>query len=40
MNVRDIAAIEYHTPGNVPVQYQNRLEGAACGVLLFWSKTS
>lgn len=40
VNVKDLAAIEYRTPGNVPVQYQNRLAGAGCGVLLLWSKTS
>ncbi|MEO7102663.1 MAG: hypothetical protein ABI311_04835 [Gemmatimonadaceae bacterium] len=40
VNVRDLAAIEYRTPGNVPVQYQNRLPGAMCGVLLLWSKNS
>lgn len=40
VNVRDLAAIEYRTPGNIPVQYQNRLPGAMCGVLLLWSRTS
>ncbi len=38
VSVKDLATIEYRTPGNVPVQYQNRLPGAACGVLLLWSK--
>ena len=40
VNVRDLATIEYRTPGSVPVQYQNRLPGAMCGVLLLWSKYS
>jgi hypothetical protein len=40
VNVRDLSAIEYRAPGNVPVQYQNRLPGAACGVLLLWTKYS
>ncbi|MEO7042037.1 MAG: hypothetical protein ABI035_07245 [Gemmatimonadaceae bacterium] len=40
VNVRDLATIEYRTPGNVPVQYQNRLPGAMCGVLFLWSKYS
>jgi hypothetical protein len=40
VSVRDLATIEYRTPGNVPVQYQNRLPGAMCGVLLLWSKYS
>lgn len=40
LSVRNLAAIEYRTPGNVPVQFQNRLPGAMCGVLLFWSKFS
>ena len=40
VNVRDLTAIEYRTPGNIPVQYQNRLPGAMCGVLLLWSKYS
>ena len=40
LSVRNIASIEYRTPGNIPVQYQNRLPGAMCGVLLFWSKFS
>ncbi|HEY5087153.1 MAG TPA: hypothetical protein VII66_07360 [Gemmatimonadaceae bacterium] len=38
IQVRDLDSIEYHTPGNIPVQFQNRLPGSACGVLLFWSK--
>lgn len=40
VNVRDLATIEYRTPGNVPVQYQNQLPGAMCGVLFLWSKYS
>lgn len=40
VSVRNLASIEYRTPGNVPVQYQNRLPGAMCGVLLLWSKYS
>lgn len=40
ITVSDLDSIEYHTPGNIPVQFQNRRDGAACGVLLFWSKTS
>lgn len=40
VNVRDLATIEYRTPGNIPVQYQNRLPGAMCGALLLWSKYS
>jgi len=40
VSVRDLAAIEYRTPGNIPVQFQNRLPGAMCGVLLLWSKYS
>jgi hypothetical protein len=40
VNVKDLSAIEYRTPGNVPVQYQNRLPGAGCGVLLLWTKYS
>lgn len=40
LSVRNIASIEYRTPGNVPVQYQNRLPGAMCGVLLFQSRFS
>jgi hypothetical protein len=40
LNVRNIDSIEYRTPGNIPVQYQNRLPDAMCGMLLFWSKTS
>lgn len=40
LSVRNLAAIEYRTPGNVPVEFQNRLPGAMCGVLLFWSKFS
>jgi hypothetical protein len=40
VSVRNLSAIEYRTPGNVPVQYQNREPGAMCGVLLLWSKYS
>jgi len=40
VNVRDLESIEYRTPGNIPVQYQNRLAGAPCGALLLWSKGS
>jgi hypothetical protein len=39
VSVRDLSSIEYRTPGNIPVQYQNRLQGAACGALFLWSKT-
>ncbi len=39
VSVRDLAAIEFRTPGSVPVEFQNRLPGAACGVLLLWSKS-
>jgi hypothetical protein len=38
VNVRDLESIEYRTPGNIPVQFQNRLAGAPCGALLLWSK--
>lgn len=38
VNVRDLALLEFHTPGNIPVQFQNRLAGAPCGVLLLWLK--
>lgn len=40
VSIRDLASIEYRTPGNIPVQFQNRLPGAMCGVLLFWSRYS
>lgn len=39
VSVRDVASIEYRTPGNIPVQYQNRLQGAPCGALFLWSKS-
>lgn len=39
VSVRDIATIEFRTPGNIPVQYQNRLQGAPCGALFLWSKS-
>lgn len=38
VSVRDLASIEYRTPGNIPVQFQNRLQGAPCGALFLWSK--
>jgi hypothetical protein len=40
VSVRNLASIEYRTPGNVPVEFQNQLPGAMCGVLLLWSKYS
>lgn len=40
VNVRDLASIEYRTPGNIPVQFQNREPGSMCGALLLWSKYS
>ena len=40
VNVRDLESIEYRTPGNIPVEFQNRLAGAPCGALLLWSKGS
>jgi hypothetical protein len=40
VTVRNLDTIEYRTPGNIPVQYQNRLPGAMCGALLLWSKYS
>jgi hypothetical protein len=40
VNVRDLESIEFRTPGNIPVQFQNRLAGAPCGALLLWSKSS
>jgi hypothetical protein len=39
VSVRDLALVEFRTPGNIPVQFQNNLQGAPCGVLLLWSKT-
>ncbi|MEO9019450.1 MAG: hypothetical protein ABI314_02980 [Gemmatimonadaceae bacterium] len=38
VSVRNLETIEYRTPGNIPVQYQNREPGAMCGALLLWSK--
>jgi hypothetical protein len=32
----DIAAVEYYTGNSVPPRY--RVSGAACGVMLVWSK--
>ena len=32
----DIAGVEYYTGNSVPARY--RVSGAACGVLLVWSK--
>jgi hypothetical protein len=32
----DLAGVEYYTGNNVPARY--RVSGAACGVLLTWSK--
>jgi hypothetical protein len=40
VNVRDLESIEYRTPGNIPVEFQNQLAGAPCGALLLWSKGS
>lgn len=39
VNVRDLGLIEYRTPGSIPVQYQNRLQGAPCGALFLWSRS-
>ena len=36
VTTRDIAGVEYYTGNNVPARY--RVSGAACGVLLVWSK--
>jgi hypothetical protein len=38
VTVRNLETIEYRTPGNIPVQFQNRDDGAMCGALLLWSR--
>ena len=36
IRTQDLYGVEYYTGASVPVQY--RISGAACGVLLAWSR--